>query len=179
MKVLKLLPLLVLLIAIAGFGKQFFSKSNATSPRIRDFPQSKHGTVVKVADGDTLTIDLEGKETRIRLCGIDAPEKSQQFGQESKALLQKLTLGKEVAVMPIDTDRYGRTVAEVFTVGASEHYVNGDMVQAGLAYHYDRYSKDCINRDVIITAEGIAREQRAGVWANPGSVKPWDYRRAH
>jgi len=176
-KALKMLPLLVLLIAVAGFGWKVLNQPAQSSSKLREFPQAKYGTVVRVADGDTLTVDLQGKQVKVRLCGVDAPEQAQPLGKESKALLQKLTFGKEVAVMEIDRDRYGRVVAEVFSLGEPEIYINGDLVQAGLAYHYAKYSKDCINRDVIIAAEAIAKSKKAGVWQNPRSIKPWDYRK--
>ncbi|MDX2241407.1 MAG: thermonuclease family protein [Leptolyngbyaceae cyanobacterium bins.302] len=172
MKLLKFLPLLILLIAIAGFGMKHFS--NAAT---RSF--SQYGTVTKVADGDTLTVDLDGKLTKIRLCGIDAPEQQQALGKESKALLQRLALGKEVAVTEIERDRYGRMVAEVFVTGDSEQFVNSDLVEAGLAYHYEKYSGDCPNKEVIVTAESIAQSKKAGVWAKPNSIKPWDYRKTN
>lgn len=109
MKLLKFLPVLLLMVAVIGFGMKYFSNAATRS-------SSNIGTVVKVADGDTLTVDLNGKETKIRLCGVDAPEQQQALGKESKAFLQKLTLGKEVAVTEIEKDRYGRTVAEVFVL---------------------------------------------------------------
>jgi endonuclease YncB( thermonuclease family) len=171
-RILKLLPILALMIAVTGFSQQFLSQSK--SNRL-----SKFGTVVKVIDGDTLTVQQDDKLTKIRLCGIDASERSQQFGKESKELLEKLTLNKEVAITEIEQDRYGRMVAEVFVTGTSEQFVNADLVGAGLAYHYDRYSGNCPNREVIVQAEGMAQQKRAGVWANSNQMKPWDYRRAH
>lgn len=170
MKLLKFLPLLVLMIAIAGFSLKYFSNAATHST-------GSIGTVVRVADGDTLTIDLNGKLTKIRLCGIDAPEQKQALGEESKALLTKLALRKEVAITEIEQDRYGRTVAEVFVLGEPEQFVNSDLVEAGLAYHYDRYSGSCPNKDVIVLAETIAQSKKAGVWASANSVKPWDYRK--
>lgn len=170
-RILKLLPLLALIIALCSCDMTFWGNTSTQA-------LSKHGTVTKVADGDTLTVNLDGKETKIRLCGIDAPEQAQPFGKQSKAFLQKLTLDKEVAITEIEQDRYGRTVAEVFVLGNSERFVNGDLVQVGLAYHYEKYSGDCPNKEVIITAEAIAKQKRAGVWAKPNAVKPWDYRQS-
>lgn len=140
-------------------------------------PTSQPYQVERVTDGDTLIIRSEtGTSSKIRLCGIDAPEQKQALGKESKAFLQKLTLGKEVAIAEVNRDSYGRIVAEVFVLGNPEKFVNGDMVQAGMAYHYAKYSSDCPNKDVIIQAEAIAQQQRVGVWKNPNSTRPWNYR---
>ncbi len=88
-------------------------------------------------------------------------------------------LGKQVAFVPVETDRYGRTVAEVFVLGNPEHFINGDLVQAGMAYHYAQYSGNCPNKIAIADAEGIAKSKRLGVWADARAVKPWDYRKAN
>ncbi len=166
--------LLIGIVAIAslGFWKQHLESS--TPPG-----NSEIGTVVKVADGDTLTIESNGKQEKIRLCGIDSPEKGQPLGGEAKQTLENMALGKQVAFIPVEQDRYGRTVAEVFVLGEPERFINGDLVQAGLAYHYAQYSGKCPNRDAIADAETIAKSKRAGVWADARAVKPWDYRKIH
>ncbi len=115
------------------------------------------------------------------MCGIDAPEKKQPLGIQSRDYLRSL-LSKDngqVILVPTDTDRYGRTVAEVFVSdgGDRELFVNGLMVKAGLAYEYKRYSGNCPNKDVLTTAEEMAKEDKAGVWGNPNSIEPWEWRR--
>lgn len=132
----------------------------------------------KVSDGDTINVDCDGEVLKIRFCGIDAPEKKQPLGQESKAMLSKLVEGKQVVIRPMERDRYDRTVAEV-SVGNDEyaHNVNEAMVKAGMAYHYAQYSKNCPSRNLIVDAEAIAQKNKIGVWSG-NHVKPWEYRRA-
>jgi endonuclease YncB( thermonuclease family) len=126
---------------------------------------------VKISDGDTLTCDGE----KIRLCGIDAPERSQPFGQEAKQYLAKLLTGKTVTLTPVGTDRYGRTVAEVKTNG-SDQTVNATMARAGMAYHYAQFSRLCPHRSQIIESERKAQIDKIGVWSG-NFEKPWDYRK--
>jgi micrococcal nuclease len=162
--------LAIIAFAVIGFWKNHIESS--VPPE-----NSVIGTVTRVADGDTLTIEKDGRRERIRLCGIDAPEKSQPLGQESKQALERMALGKQVAFTAIEKDRYGRTVAEVFVLGEPEHFINGDMVEAGLAYHYAQYSGKCPNGNAIAEAETLAKSKRSGVWADARAIKPWDYRK--
>ena len=156
----------------------------------RSAPQSQTWQVVKgsVYDGDTLRVRRGVQELKIRFCGIDAPEKNQPRGIESRDYLRSLIAKGDgsVILIPIEKDRYGQMVAEVFIrprpgQGYSpeqELYLNGEMVQAGLAYHYERYSGNCENRGAIAAAEEIAQNTRAGVWSDPNAVKPWEWRQA-
>jgi endonuclease YncB( thermonuclease family) len=140
--------------------------------------------VKRVSDGDTIAVDCSGQELKIRFCGIDAPEKAQPLGMDSKALMSKLIEGKKVFVTAIETDRYGRTVAEVEAVGDRKNdkgetintFVNAEMVRAGMAYHYAQYSKNCPNRELIVEAEKFAQDKKIGVWSG-NFEKPWDFRR--
>jgi endonuclease YncB( thermonuclease family) len=133
-----------------------------------------HGSVVKVADGDTLTVLLNGKKERTRLCGIDAPEKAQPLGPQSQQNLERLALGKEVQVVPVERDRYGRLVAEVI---AGETNLNIEQLSAGLAYHYAQYSGKCPSRELLVNAEGTGKQKGVGVWIGGNYQKPWDYRK--
>lgn len=151
--------------------------------------QSERWQVVRVSDGDTLVArkgEGLGKETRIRLCGIDSPESQQPLGREAKAYLQSMVqaAGNQIIVMPIERDRYGRLVAEVFVSAPTqqhpelEKFVNHEMVAGGLAYHYLQFSDSCPNRESFVEGETEAKQQRRGVWAYSNSIKPWDYRKA-
>jgi len=153
-------------------------------------PSSERWQVVSVADGDTLTVSSRGKKEKLRLCGIDAPEVAhgskpgQPFGNAATEKLKSLVggVGSEVIVMPIEKDRYGRTVAEVFVKkpnSQEETFVNGELVAAGMAYHYSRYSGSCANRDAIERGEAIAKDKKVGVWGQANLVKPWDFRKAN
>lgn len=137
-------------------------------------------TVTKAPDGDTITAVNSLQSLKIRFCGIDAPEKAQTGGIESRDYLRSLLdkAGRKVNISPIETDRYGRTVAEISAViDGRKLLINEEMVRAGHAYHYARYSSNCPHKKAIENAESIAKSQRIGVWSNPNNIKPWDYRR--
>lgn len=133
------------------------------------------GRVVGIADGDTITVlvsvpDQSPESHKIRLWGIDAPEKKQPFGQTAKKYLSGLVFDKLVRVEVKDIDRYGRMVGIVFD---NETDVNLEMIKAGLAWCYRYYSKD----QRYIDAETSARMAKAGLWSEPNPVAPWDWRR--
>ena len=82
-------------------------------------------------------------------------------------------------MVPVETDRYGRTVAELFVPigGEEEIHLNSQMVADGHAYHYAQYSASCPNKDAIAHAEGMAKDDSRGLWMNPSAERPWDYRK--
>lgn len=131
------------------------------------------GTCAYVQDGDSLKLQVPGKEeeVRIRLHGIDAPEKGQAFSEEARAMLRKLTQGKNIRVDVQNTDRYGRYLGKVY-VGKT--YVNLELVKAGLAWHYDG------SRDAVIEqAEAAARKAHKGLWSDASAINPREYRQKH
>jgi len=133
------------------------------------FAESYTCRCVGVSDGDTITV-LNGRtQVRIRLEGVDAPESHQDFGQKAKQLTSSLTFGKTVTINAVTTDRYGRTVARVIAGGKD---VSLELVRAGLAWHYRKYSSD----PVLAEAEQEARAAKKGLWSMPNPVPPWDYR---
>lgn len=125
--------------------------------------------VIGVADGDTITVLQNQQPLKIRLQGIDCPEGGQAFGSVAKRHLSDLVFGKDVTVTPTDMDRYGRTVADI-AVGGRD--VGLAMVEAGLAWHFTRYSSD----PRLAAAEREAREARRGLWRDPNPIPPWEYR---
>lgn len=127
------------------------------------------GRVVSVADGDTLTMLVNRQQHKIRLNGIDAPEKGQAFGTKSKDLLSKLTFQKTVTVRLKEKDKYGRWIADVTAEGVD---VNRAIVEAGLAWHYKKYSDD----STLDAIEKSARAARIGLWADASPIPPWEYR---
>lgn len=134
------------------------------------------GKVVGVSDGDTITVlDAARAQTKIRLAGIDAPEKSQAFGNRSKQHLSDLVFGKVVEIDWGKTDKYGRTVGKV-TVGGKD--ANLSQVRAGLAWHYKAYEKEQSPKDRAdyAQAEIDARTRKAGLWADANPIPPWDFR---
>ncbi|MCP6761928.1 MAG: thermonuclease family protein [Fischerella sp. CENA71] len=160
--------------------------ADSTSPRA--ISMSEQWSVVSVADGDTITVKRDAETKKIRFCGIDTVEKQQKLGPQAKSYLQSL-IDKgngTVIVIPIEQDRYGRTVAEVFvkprpgTPGyqsEEEIFLNGEMVRAGFARHYTRYSGNCPNKEVIEQSELRAIKNRAGFWSDPNAVPPWEFRK--
>ena len=98
------------------------------------------GRVAKIADGDTLTVlDKSNRQHKIRLVGIDAPERGQPFGTVSRQNLADLVFGKTVAVEWHKQDRYQRVLGKVLLDGQD---VNLKQIKAGLAWHYKQYDKD-------------------------------------
>ena len=125
--------------------------------------------VVKVSDGDTITVlTNENEQIRVRLFGIDAPESSQDFGSAARKVLSGAVAGKTVSVDVKDTDRYGRSVGVVY-VGNSD--VNEFMVSNGYAWAYRRFT------DVYVNKEAEAKNKKLGLWSQSGSIPPWDYRK--
>lgn len=143
------------------------------------YAETLKGRVVGVSDGDTVTV-LDGSKTqyKIRLMGIDAPEKKQPFGQRSKQLLSDLVFNKDVTVEYSKKDKYGRTVGKI-TVGGVD--ANLEQIKAGLAWHYKKYQNEQTADDRLIyaQAEEQARAKKLGLWAEPNPVPPWDWRKQH
>lgn len=131
---------------------------------------ANYGKVIGISDGDTITVLINETPIKIRLYGIDCPERGQEFGQKAKRFASDMVFGKTVMIKPTDKDRYGRTVAWVYVEGKS---LNEELVKAGLAWHYKKYSSDIKLSD----AELKARNKKIGLWSNPHSIPPWEYRR--
>lgn len=133
-------------------------------------PQELEGKAVKIADGDTFTL-LTSNNTlvKIRLNGIDAPEKGQDFWIASRDLLGKLLSGHSLRVSITGKDRYGRLIGNVY---ADRLWVNGRMVEAGLAWHFLKYSND----PELAKAETLARKHQYGLWIQSSPLPPWEFR---
>jgi endonuclease YncB( thermonuclease family) len=129
------------------------------------------GKLVKVLDGDTVEVLHDGKAERIRLAQIDAPEKNQPFGQAAKRYVLERAVQKVVIVDVETIDRYGRTVGEIFFPDGSN--LNKQIVGAGYAWEYKRYSKD----KEYGLLESQARASSLGLWQGPGPIPPWEWRR--
>ena len=134
------------------------------------------GEVVSVSDGDTITLlDANKTQHKIRLAGIDAPEKSQAFGQASKKSLSDLIFHKQVTVYWEKTDRYQRILGKV-TLDAQD--VCLEQVKLGMAWHYKQYQRDQSQEDRIkySRAEEEARKRRIGLWSDESPVEPSKFR---
>src|SRR5262245_60417944 len=129
------------------------------------------GKVVGVSDGDTITVLHDRQPEKVRLNGIDAPEKGQAFGEKARQFTARLAFGQEVIVRVLDHDRHGRTVADVIL--SDGRSLNRELVRAGYAWWYRRYSKDLSLSEL----EAQARLARAGLWADQQPTPPWEWRR--
>lgn len=128
--------------------------------------------VISITDGDTfkgLTKDKE--EIKFRIYGIDAPEKKQAFGTKSKEYLSDLIFGQTVGIKVDKKDRYGRSVAWVYTSDGTD--VSAEMLKVGMAWHYKKYDKS----EEYSTLEAKARVNKIGLWLDKEPLEPWVFRK--
>jgi len=163
----------------------------ATAPGVAA-ADTLRGEVVAVADGDTITVlDAQHQTHKIRLAGIDAPEKKQPFGQVSRQHLADLAWRHVVRVEWQHLDRYGRIIGQVWCVVpgpgpvpgqdvGQEQDLNLAQVRAGLAWHYKQYAREQapLDRQAYAAAEDAARAAQRGLWADAAPVAPWVFRHA-
>lgn len=165
------LPLLSLLLLVLASGVE---------------AESLTGRVVSIADGDTITIlDAHHQQHKIRVAGIDAPEKAQPFGQRSKENLSRLVAGKDVRVEWEKRDKYKRIVGKIWVQPAScptcpmTLDVGHAQITVGLAWWYRKYGTEqsAQDRGAYEFSEQEAGAKRAGLWADGNPVAPWDWRK--
>lgn len=135
------------------------------------------GRVVGVADGDTITVlDNTNTQHKIRLGGIDAPEKKQAFGNVSKKSLSDLVFNKNVDVEWRKVDRYGRKVGKVMV---NEEDINLEQINRGLAWFYKKYQGELEQEDRITyeQAQQEAEANQLGLWIDQSPIPPWDFRK--
>lgn len=131
------------------------------------------GKVVGVSDGDTISVMRKGRAAKVRLFGIDCPEKHQDFGARAKQFTSELVFDQTVQVKVKDTDRYGRLVAEVLLPDGRS--LNEALLSAGLAWWYRRYAPENKKFELL---ESQARRERRGLWSMKNPVPPWEFRRS-
>jgi endonuclease YncB( thermonuclease family) len=139
--------------------------------------QTLVGRVVGVTDGDTITLlDASYTQYKIRLAGIDAPEKKQPFGQVSKQSLSDLVYDKIVKVDWYKKDKYQRIIGKVLL---NEIDTNLEQVKRGLAWHYTKYQKEqsIEDRESYYEAQEDAKGNKLGLWIEPNSIEPWEWRK--
>ncbi len=137
------------------------------------------GRVVAISDGDTLTVlDADRRQHKIRLAGVDAPEKRQPWGQRARQSLGELVFGRVVEIEVSKMDRYGRAIGRVRVDGMD---VNLELLRRGLAWHYKTYEREqpAGERHAYAQAERQARASRQGLWSDERPIAPWDYRKGH
>jgi endonuclease YncB( thermonuclease family) len=130
------------------------------------------GPVVSVLDGDTLEVLHHQHPERIRLAGIDCPEKGQPYGKHAKQAASDLAFGKEVTVQTHGHDKYKRTIGDVLLPDGMN--LNQELVKQGWCWWYRKYAP---GDTVLEGLERDAREGRKGLWADPQPVPPWEWRK--
>lgn len=131
------------------------------------------GPVVSILDGDTIEVLHNNRAERIRLNGIDCPEKGQAYGKKAKQAASALVFGKEVTLQTHGKDKYGRTVADVLLPDGTN--VNQMLVKDGWCWWYRKYAPGNV---ILEELERRARGSGLGLWADPHPVPPWIYRKA-
>ena len=125
---------------------------------------------IRVVDGDTIRAEAKGKEIKIRLVEIDAPEMNQPFGAQSKNFLNRLLYEKDVTLIAQGEDRYGRVLGNLFS---NELNVNMLMVKFGFAWVYDKYAKN----SSLYVYQDQAKAKNLGLWRAKDPIAPWVWRK--
>ncbi|MGJ8668971.1 MAG: thermonuclease family protein [Oceanococcus sp.] len=131
------------------------------------------GKVIKIADGDTLTLlTADKQQVKIRFAEIDTPERSQPYGKAAKQLLSDMAFGKLARVEVVDVDRYGRTVGQVHVNG---NHINAALVAQGAAWCYRKYMRG----DWCVPLEDTAKLAKRGLWGLQADqrIPPWEWRK--
>lgn len=165
---------ILLLLALSGPGPAPLA---ADEDRGRVGQQSFEALVLRVQDGDSLVVRRVGqtRSERLRISGIDAPERGQPYGDASRVALAALVDGERLRVAPAKKDPYGRLVA---ALSLGERDIGLAMIEGGHAWYFRRYRRDlpAALRKPYERAEARAREAGVGLWRDPAAQAPWDYR---
>ncbi len=158
------------ILAVASFGAGLFlvlaPPGNADS--------TIAGVVVSVADGDTLRLQTDRTRLKVRLWGIDAPERAQPYGKASQISLGELCMRKSASVEVRDVDRYGRIIGVVTCEGTE---ANRTQLERGLAWVYRSFVPPGPELDDLVVMETQARAAGVGLWSEAEPVEPWTFRR--
>jgi len=130
------------------------------------------GQVVSVIDGDTIEVLHNNRAERIRLNGIDCPEKRQAYGKRAKQAASELVFGKDVTLNTFGKDKYRRTIADVLLSDGTN--VSQQLVKEGWCWWYRKYAPGDVMLEELETR---ARAARLGLWAGPHPVPPWEWRK--
>ena len=170
---------------VITWNKVTKSENLVASPKIVGTSNTNNFDVCDVVpnsvhDGDTIRVKCQGEQVKVRFACIDAPELAQPMGTESRDYLRSLLseANNQVKIQPITTDRYGRTVAQLWRKSSiGEELVQSRMAGAGMAYPYDRYKSDCPDWEAVTSSSSRAESERIGVYSQ-NLEKPWDYRKS-
>lgn len=158
------------------YGLRYFLLIIALVTTVQVSAAPLEGRVVGVADGDTLTLlDSSNEQHKIRLVGIDAPEKKQDFGQRAKGSLSSLAFGRAATADCRKKDRYKRNLCIVFVGGRD---VGLEQIRNGMAWHYKQYANEQPPQERMAyeRAENEARAKSEGLWVDRDPVPPWEWR---
>ena len=141
-------------------------------PQLSGVKTTLKGKVIKVSDGDTITIlTADNTQVKIRLSGVDCPESKQDFGTKARQFTSSFCFGKNVKVQVIGQDRYNRSLGIVFLENGQ--CLNKALLVAGLAWHYKYFDQS----EELAKLEQSARIKKIGVWSMKDAIAPWDFRR--
>ncbi len=127
--------------------------------------------MVSILDGDTIEVLHSHHAERIRLNGIDCPEKGQAYGKRAKQAASQLVFGKEVTLQTFGKDKYGRTIADVLLPDGTN--VNHMLVKDGWCWWYQQYAPENV---ILAELQRRARRAGLGLWADPAPIPPWEWR---
>ncbi len=168
MRLSKIIWILLIITALISCNSRNGNNSNL------DKGDSAIGKVVSIIDGDTYDLLIDGKEkVRIRMEGIDAPEKGMPFYKVSKKYLSALCFKKDVKIEITGKDRYKRLLAYTYMEDGTE--LSHEMIRAGLAWHYKQYNS---NRE-LSELENEAKAMKRGLWIEDNPMAPWANRKLH
>jgi endonuclease YncB( thermonuclease family) len=151
-----------------------WSCKQKTQEAVQEAPAGTNGgyKVIAIKDGDTVELLKDGKPLRVRLLGVDAPEKNQDYGTVARQYTSDLCFGKTVNLIVDGNDRYGRTVGTILLPDGRS--LNNELVRNGYAWHYKAYSHD----ETLAQLEEEARQNRRGLWGKPNPIAPWEFRKS-
>ncbi len=150
------------------FSSLFFLLISLSGPV---FSESFVGKVVGVSDGDTITILRDGVGTKVRLYGVDCPEKKQDFGQKAKKFTSEMVFGNNVVVEVRGRDKYGRSIG---VVSVDDKFLNEELLRNGLAWWYYHFAKDQMRYKEL---QDLARKNKVGIWSANHPIPPWEFRK--
>jgi len=149
---------------------------SCAAPQPAPTPTGEHPTftttVRSVTDGDTLAVTLNGTVEKVRLNGIDCPESDQPFGMQATQLTKQLVREKSVTVTDFGRDKYHRTIGQI--VLPDGRILNHELVKEGFCWWYRKYAPGDATLERL---EIEAREAKRGLWADPTSIPPWEWRK--
>jgi endonuclease YncB( thermonuclease family) len=163
----------ILLLSLVLFNSSCNSRSGNRKANSHN-EQGETGKVIGILDGDTYDILMEGNKTvRVRLEGIDAPEKGMPFYKVAKSYLSTLCFGKQITLKISGNDNHNRTLAFSYLEDGKE--LSHEMLRAGLAWHFKKYNSDADLEQL----EAEAKNSKIGIWQYENPMSPWENRALH